>query len=201
MIAPALQPARMRPLVRPMDMADLPQVQAIDALSFPNPWPQNAYRFELLENPNGHCWVVQLADQVVGVIVCWLVIDEIHIATIAVHPNWRRRGIGKALVIAALQGLIPLGGRSATLEVRAGNEAAQKLYRYFGFVEVGRRKRYYKDNDEDAILMTVFDLGMGYRLWLAAGAETLWHGGSPAEFQQDHHPQDRDQRPGSGQSF
>ncbi len=201
MNAPALPPVRVRPFVRPMDITDLPQVQAIDALSFSNPWPQNAYRFELLENPNGHCWVAQLADQVVGVIVCWLVIDEIHIATIAVHPAWRGRGIGKVLVIAALQGLISLGGHSATLEVRAGNEAAQKLYRHFGFVEVGRRKRYYKDNDEDAILMTVFDLGTGYRFWLAAGAETPWHGSSPAEFPQESRRWDRDQRPGSGQLF
>ena len=162
--------------IRPMRVDDLPQVQAIDEISFSSPWPKNAYRFELLENLNGYCWVAEAAGRIVGLIVCWLIIDEMHIATIAVHPDCRGQGIGKQLVMTGLKALIPHGALSATLEVRAGNLVAQNLYRHFGFEQVGLRKRYYKDNNEDALLMTVEPLGPGYLAWLNTGAEQPWMG-------------------------
>jgi ribosomal-protein-alanine N-acetyltransferase len=140
--------------IRPMRVDDLPTVQIIDKLSFSSPWPINAFRIELLENKNGHCWVAEQAGRVIGLIVCWLVVDEIHIATIAVHPDFRRQGIGTALIATGLQNLIPRGAVSATLEVRAGNITAQEMYRHFRFKTVGRRKAYYKDTGEDALLMT-----------------------------------------------
>jgi [ribosomal protein S18]-alanine N-acetyltransferase len=160
--------------IRLMRIDDLPQVQVVDELSFSNPWPKNAYHFELLENPNGHCWVAETDGRIVGMIVCWLIIDEMHIATIAVHPDCRQQGIGKQLVIAALKALIPQGALSATLEVRAGNIMAQNLYRYFGFRNVGLRKGYYKDSGEDALLLTVEPLTPDYLSWLNAGAENPW---------------------------
>ena len=166
-------------LIRPMRVDDLLQVQAIEEISFTSPWPGNAYRFELLENPNGHCWVAEHDGAIIGMIVCWLVIDEVHIATIAVHPDHRKQGIGRQLVINGLSELIPKGAISATLEVRAGNRAAQNLYRYLGFEIVGRRKQYYPDNKEDAILMTVDSLGPDYLTWLDSGAETPWKKSSP----------------------
>ncbi len=166
-------------IIRPMRVDDLPQVQAVDEVSFSSPWPKNAYRYELLENPNGHCWVAEEHRKIVGLVVCWLVLDEVHIATIAVHPGYRGQGISKKLVVAALSFLIPQGALSATLEVRAGNLTAQNLYRYFGFSEVGLRKRYYQDTKEDALLMTVQPLSPDYLVWLDAGAENPWHGVTP----------------------
>lgn len=167
----------LKTIVRPMRIDDLPQVQAVDETSFSNPWPKNAYRFELLENQNGHCWVAEVDSRIAGMIVCWLILDEIHIATIAVHPDYRQQGIGKQMVIAALEALIPQGALLATLEVRAGNIVAQNLYRFFGFEQVGLRKRYYKDSGEDAILMTVEPLGLEYLAWLKEGAEGPWSAG------------------------
>ena len=167
------------PLLRPMRIDDLPQVQALDELTFSNPWTSDSFRYELLENPNGHCWVAEQAGQLAGFIVFWLVVDEIHIAVIAVRPNFRGQGIGRQLVVTGLRALIPLGAVSATLEVREGNLAAQNLYRYFGFRQVGARKRYYQDTGEAALLMTVSPLGADYLVWLNAGAENPWQRGNP----------------------
>lgn len=141
--------------IRPMRVEDLATVYQIDCLSFSLPWPANAFRYELMENQNSRLWVAELtsADEVgvvVGAIVVWLVVDEAHIATLAVHPDYRRRGIATQLLKTALQESARLGMRSATLEVRAGNLAAQALYQRFGFEVVGRRRAYYQDNHEDA---------------------------------------------------
>lgn len=176
------KPTTVHITVRPMRIDDLAQVQAIDEISFSTPWPKNAYRFELLENPNGYCWVVEADDRLAGMIVCWLIVDEVHIATIAVSPDYRGLGIGKGLVITGLRHLIPKGALSATLEVRAGNFVAQNLYRHFGFEVVGERKRYYQDNKEDALLMTVTPLGSDYLAWLDTGAEMPWGEVRPSEI-------------------
>jgi ribosomal-protein-alanine N-acetyltransferase len=143
-------------LVRTMEPEDIPAVMGIDRHSFPNPWPESTYWYELQKNPASHLLVIQSREdaQVVGVAGYWLVIDEAHIATFAVHPAWRGRGLGKVLLAAMLRHAGSLGAVSATLEVRAGNAAARSLYRGFGFRVVGRRKGYYKNNGEDAVLMT-----------------------------------------------
>lgn len=146
--------------IRPMRVDDLGIVHQIDCLSFSLPWPANAFRYELLENQNSRLWVAEIesADKVgvvVGAIVVWLVVDEAHIATLAVHPDYRRRGIATKLLKTALKECARLGMRSATLEVRAGNLEAQSLYRRFGFEVVGRRRAYYQDNQEDALIMTL----------------------------------------------
>jgi ribosomal-protein-alanine N-acetyltransferase len=160
--------------IRRMRIEDQPQVQSIEELSFPTPWTISAFRFELLENPNSHCWVAESGKLLTGFIVCWLVVDEMHIASIAVHPKFRRKGISKTLIITGLRELISKGAISATLEVRAGNLKAQYLYRYFGFEEVGLRKAYYKDTHEDALLMTVEPLDSDYLTWLNSGALNPW---------------------------
>jgi len=87
-------------------------------------------------------------------LVLWLIIDEAHVATIATHPDFRRQGIGRKLLFHALMAAKAEGARTALLEVRVSNLAAQEMYRKFGFVEVNRRPHYYSDNGEDAILMT-----------------------------------------------
>lgn len=150
-------------IIRPMRIEDLTLVHQIDCLSFSLPWPPNAFRYELLENKNSRLWVAEIEAHdrvgvVVGAIVVWLVVDEAHIATLAVHPDYRRRGIATKLLRTALQECARLGMRSATLEVRAGNLEAQALYRRFGFDVVGRRRAYYQDNHEDALIMTVTPL-------------------------------------------
>jgi ribosomal-protein-alanine N-acetyltransferase len=130
-------------------------VHAIDVGSFTLPWPERSLRFEVSDNPAARCWVAELEGQVVGMLVLWLIVDEAHIATLAIQPDYRRQGLAKQLLVEALRTAYQEGARQALLEVRAGNEAAQAMYRTFGFEEVGRRAKYYKDNGEDAILMTL----------------------------------------------
>ncbi len=157
--------------IRPMTPDDLPQVQKIDRLSFTLPWPNSAYEYELHENPLSLLWVAEARTSenskiVVGMIVVWLIVDEAHIATIAVLPDYRSQGIARCLLVTALQAVIKRGFRIATLEVRSGNTAAQSLYRRFGFNIVGVRPKYYRDNNEDALIMTVYNLGQTYVNWL-----------------------------------
>jgi len=144
--------------IRPMRLEDVPRVHAIDTLSFRLPWPDRSYRFELVENPSSELWVaeVQQAErfEVVGMIVLWVIVDEAHIGSLAVHPDYRRQGIAQALLVRSLQAAAWRGATQATLEVRRSNLAAQALYRRFGFEVVGIRPRYYRDNQEDALLMT-----------------------------------------------
>jgi len=157
--------------IRPMGEEDLPQVINIDSVSFSLPWPSKAFNYELKNNPDSLLWVAEITDQigrnkVVGMIVIWLILDEAHIATIAIQPEFRGRGIASQLVLDSLLEVTRQGLKRATLEVRANNLAAQKLYRNFGFEVVGRRPRYYRDNHEDALLMTVQDLEDAYPRWL-----------------------------------
>ncbi len=105
-------------------------------------------------------------------IVVWLLIAEAHVATLATHPNFRRQGIAKKLLSHALQHLSGEGAQSSFLEVRASNIAAQEMYRKFGYKESGRRRHYYKDNDEDAILMKLDSVKVE-RFMPAIGLSTL----------------------------
>jgi ribosomal-protein-alanine N-acetyltransferase len=154
-----------------MQKADIAAVREIDQLSFTLPWPANAFNYELEQNQLSLLWVAEAplsaenvpetensaaagSRQVVGVIVVWLVIDEAHIATIAVHPEYRRQGIARRLLSVALDEVQRREMVSATLEVRSSNTAAQNLYKDFGFDIVGLRPHYYRDNNEDALIMT-----------------------------------------------
>lgn len=144
--------------IRKMTLADVPAVHEIDVLSFTLPWPERSFRFEVSDNPAARCWVAEVDEQVVAAVVIWLIVDEAHVATFATHPDFRRKGIGRRLLVHALQEAWREGARHSFLEVRASNVAAQNLYRSLGFVEDGRRPKYYKDNGEDAILMSHRDL-------------------------------------------
>jgi len=162
--------------IRPMSLDDLPDIEEIDRLSFSLPWPKHAYRFELLENPGSLTYVAELSapaqtPTIVGLCVIWLILDEAHIATLATHPDYRRRGIARQLLVQALLDSIEHGCTSATLEVRAHNQAAQALYEAFGFTVVGSRSKYYQDNLEDAWIMTVAPLDTAYQHWLKTVAE------------------------------
>lgn len=153
--------------LRPMRLDDLAQVRAIDLASFSIPWPESAYRYELTQNPNSLLLVAESRlpggeSRIAGMVVVWIVLDEAHIATIAVHPDYRHNGIGRGLFASALKQAAGRGAKRAMLEVRASNEVAQALYRQFGFEIASRRPKYYRDNLEDALLMNLEKLDEDY---------------------------------------
>jgi [ribosomal protein S18]-alanine N-acetyltransferase len=147
-----------RPPVRlaigPMRVDHLPEVQAIEKASFTSPWPPHAYRSELETNRLAHYLVVEVHGRVIAYGGIWLMVDEAHVTTFAVHPQWRRRHIGDQLLLALLDIAVARHAHEATLEVRLSNLAARKLYEKFGFRPVGLRPRYYSDDGEDALIMT-----------------------------------------------
>lgn len=151
----------MKLTLRKMTMDDLPAVVDLDRKSFSLPWPERSFRFELMDNPASRCWVAVLDGAIVGMIVVWLIADEAHVATLATHPDHRRQGIARRLLAHVLRQMIQEGARSSFLEVRESNVAAQEMYRTFGYQVSGRRRRYYRDNDEDAILMNLDSLNAG----------------------------------------
>jgi len=156
--------------IRRMTLEDIPAVIELDKLSFSLPWPERSFRYELTENSASRCWVAELDGRIVAMLVAWLLVDEAHVATVATHPDLRRQGIAKKLLAYALQHMKSEGAVSSFLEVRAGNIAAQEMYRKFGYHVAGRRKRYYKDNGEDAILMSLE--GLNIRMFESILGET-----------------------------
>jgi ribosomal-protein-alanine N-acetyltransferase len=154
-----------------MILEDIHRVHEIDVVSFAMPWPEKSYQFELTQNPTTLAIVAELVPQdvksvVIGMSVVWMMVNEAHIATIAVHPEFRGVGLGKRLLAETLRQSIERGAILATLEVRENNQAAQQMYTKFGFKVVGRRPHYYADNNEDAILMTLNGLSPRYLQWL-----------------------------------
>jgi len=147
-----------RIVVEPMTLDDVPDVHRIEAHSFPVPWPDYAFRQELQTNRMAHYMVVRAGAETVAYGGMWLMVDEAHITTFAVLPEWRRRGIGARLMLEMMDLARTLGARVATLEVRLSNRAARALYGRFGFRPVGIRPRYYSDNGEDALIMTTSEL-------------------------------------------
>ena len=155
----ARPPVRLR--IEPMRLEDLDEVQRIEQASFATPWPENAYRSELMTNRLASYLVGRIDDTIVGYGGMWLMVDEAHITTFAVHPAWRRRRIGERLLLAFLDLARDRHAREATLEVRLSNLAARRLYEKYGFRPVGLRPRYYSDNGEDALIMTTDPLTDG----------------------------------------
>ncbi len=161
--------------IRPMREEDLAQVLTIDRASFSIPWSERSFRYELLDNPSSLLLVVEVGTPdggriVAAATVIWLIEGEAHIATMAVDPEYRGRGISRKLLAAGLIEAIQRGAHQATLEVRAGNDIAQALYRRFHFKVAGRRPHYYRDNNEDALIMTAENLDSNYVNWLVSGA-------------------------------
>ena len=141
-------------LIRPMRVSDLTTVQLIERSSFTTPWPAQAYRQEIETNRLAQYLVAIMGDEIVAYGGIWLLVDEAHITTFAVHPRYRRRKIGERLLIALLDLAEDRHAREATLEVRLSNLPARRLYEKYGFRPVGIRPRYYSDNNEDALIMT-----------------------------------------------
>jgi ribosomal-protein-alanine N-acetyltransferase len=144
--------------IEPMRVADLPAVHAVERASFDTPWPPEAYRSELETNRLAQYLVVRAGDEIIGFGGMWLMVDEAHIITFAIHPRWRRQHIGDRLLLAMLDIAVDAGANEITLEVRLSNLPARRLYEKFGFRPVGLRPRYYSDNGEDALIMTTDQL-------------------------------------------
>jgi ribosomal-protein-alanine N-acetyltransferase len=137
-------------LLRPMEPSDLPAAMEIDSLCLPRPWSEAVWREEL-ESPFGLYLILEEGGEIFGQIGVRHVLDELHITTLAIRPERRRRGHARALVNAALAAFPE--ARRVHLEVRPSNAAARELYEAMGFSTTGLRRRYY--GDEDALLMTL----------------------------------------------
>ncbi len=190
----------MQYVVESMRISDIAAVGAIERLSFPQPWPQSAYRREILENRMAYYVVARAVDEhapppartgdipppplpdsgeggvlgrlqrlfrsqdelaappsrdrgIIGYAGLWLMSDEAHVTTIAVHPDQRGKRVGELLLVHLIDRSLTIGARWVTLEVRVTNRVAQALYRKYTFKEMGVRRRYYSDNGEDALIM------------------------------------------------
>lgn len=140
------------------DEAMLPQIEAIEQTCFSVPWTRGQLAAQL--DANRHVFLAAVADgRVLGYVGMMFVLDEGYISNVAVIPEARRQGVGRALIAALLQRAEAMELSFVTLEVRPSNTAAIALYEGFGFEPVGRRKNYYDKPSEDALLMTKFRKG------------------------------------------
>lgn len=142
-----------RVTVEPMRKNDLDQVVAIERKSFPQPWTKCQFASEMDRRPSV-CLVARRESDVLGHLIFWLLVPEIHILNIAVKPEMRQKGIGRLLMDYLFAYAQETGVDEIYLEVRPSNEAALALYERVGFVVTGRRPNYYPESKEDALLMT-----------------------------------------------
>jgi ribosomal-protein-alanine N-acetyltransferase len=134
--------------------ADLEGVLAVEEESFTNPWTREMYAWELQNRSVCHIYVVRTPEcAVAGFCAFWLVFDEIHINNLAMRPAYRGQGLGTQLIRHVLEEGKALGARRATLEVRASNQAARRLYERLGFYVAGTRRNYYTNPVEDALIL------------------------------------------------
>lgn len=143
-------------IIRKATELDSHEIAQLDKLCFSVPWSERAFETEFQENELAFYVLAQDPDtgKIVGYAGLWLIQKEGHITNVAVHPDWRRKHIGSALVEVLIRESRQLAGiQTFTLEVRKSNSSAIALYKKFGFLEVGIRKGYYEENKEDAVIM------------------------------------------------
>ncbi len=138
-----------------MRAEDLDEVVAIERTSFSMPWSRGAFLYELQQNRVARCLVMREDARVVGYLCLWEIGDELHITNVAVHLEYRRRGIARSLLTGVLDDARARKLKLVVLEVRPSNQEARTLYESFGFGIVGRRRGYYYDTGEDALIMEV----------------------------------------------
>lgn len=145
----------MKITIQPMTSADLDEVMPIEAASYTIPWNRPMFEAELHGNRFARLFVARDSEQntLLGYVCFWMVFDELHLINLSVHPDRRRMGIGEDLARWTLSWAKENGARLATLEVRASNEAAKRLYEKLGFKVVAVRHGYYHEPKEDAIIM------------------------------------------------
>ena len=141
-----------------MTREDIDQVLAIEQASFTMPWSRNLFLSEF-RNPTVSLMLVARSPdsggRIIGYIVCWAVVDELHILDLATEPSWRRKGIARMLVLAAIREGDAVGASRVFLEVRASNQAALLLYEGLGFTRSLIREGYYDMPVEDAVVMSL----------------------------------------------
>jgi [ribosomal protein S18]-alanine N-acetyltransferase len=147
----ALNPDRLRQ-IRPMSEADLDAVVAIEAATFPDPWPRHALAHEALENSFCSAFVAEVDGATAGYAFCWVIYEQAHLINIAVDEALRGQGFGEALLVHALRHARAQGADVIHLEVRESNRAAIALYQKHGFAILGRKDKYYNDGSP-AVLM------------------------------------------------
>lgn len=156
------QPDALFPVLS-MQLDDLDAIMKIEPILFVgDPWPRSMYEYEITHNEFSFYRVIHgetpAQPRVLAYAGVWMLYDSAHVATIGTHPAWQRRGLGAWLLLHLIDDAIARDAVEVTLEVRKFNVAAQTLYRQLGFQTVGRRRRYYRDTGEDALLMTLADL-------------------------------------------
>ena len=141
------------------DDADLDRVVELEARCFTNPWSRDLLARELAGSGVATVFVLRLpAVPVAAFCFCWIVAEELHVNTIAVDPRYRRRGLGAQLMRRVMELAARRGARRATLEVRASNVPALRLYEELGFVRTATRRNYYTSPEEDALILWKEDL-------------------------------------------
>jgi [ribosomal protein S18]-alanine N-acetyltransferase len=149
--------------IKPLSAEQLPAVVELDRICFGGHWTLEGYQREL-ESSSSHFLTLTLSPHLpispspsppllAGMGCFWSILEEAHITLLAIHPDYQRQGLGRSLLSALVQLARAQGLERATLEVRPSNQAALSLYQKFGFQEAGRRRRYYQDNDEDALIL------------------------------------------------
>jgi ribosomal-protein-alanine N-acetyltransferase len=143
--------------LEPMREADVPTVQEIERRIFSTPWPRNAYYRELSSRNSAYYVVLHRETdrgvETVGYGGMWRMYDEAHVTTIGVRHDAQHQGYGRIIFAGLVQAAYDMGAKWVTLEVRASNDNAMRMYENFGFKVIGRRRGYYTDNGEDAIVM------------------------------------------------
>ncbi|SHG15013.1 [SSU ribosomal protein S18P]-alanine acetyltransferase [Ornithinibacillus halophilus] len=141
--------------IRKMKLRDIEGVLKVERMSFSTPWTKDIFIQEVERNQHAHYYVMEINDSIVGYVGSWVVMDDAQITNIAIMPDLRGNKLGEKLFRFTMQQLVTLGVKRLSLEVRASNLPAQKLYKKFGMVPGGIRKNYYQDDNEDAIVMWV----------------------------------------------
>jgi [ribosomal protein S18]-alanine N-acetyltransferase len=133
---------------------DLDAVADLEARCFTNPWTRDMLARELTQSDVGQVFVLRgPGNVIVGFCSCWIILDELHVNTVAVDTPYRRQGLGTQLMTAVMQEAARRGAIRATLEVRASNVAARKLYEALDFVVTAIRPQYYTQPEDDALIM------------------------------------------------
>ena len=158
-----------------MRQEDISVVIDIESVSFSTSWPANAFSNEISENKLAHYYVGRADGKIVAYGGIWVILEDSHITTIAVHPDYRGRGLGEQMLVHLLDEAMARGASWITLEVRESNDIAQRLYRKYGFTNVSVRRAYYSDNNENAVVMWAGNLrGQLYRNRLQALRAALY---------------------------
>lgn len=139
--------------VRIAKSSDLDDIYELDMQTFAMPWSKEALSYDILENDNAFVIVAEYEGEFAGYADIWTVLDEADLNSIAVRVDFRRKGIGDAIMLAMTEILSANGVATINLEVRVSNMPAIKLYKKYGFNECGVRPGYYLDNGEDALIM------------------------------------------------